>query len=200
MNLDSEVRAKDVIRKNPARLAAPVLLCLLAAAACAGPASAVEPKRKMPVKQIETAILAYARSIGCNEAFDRRNIVAVPQDYGVDSNFQYLVVYWLDVGCSGGSAMGRSLFAVLKPGGQSGYVVDPELSRPEATTGFPRVIDRVSVRRGRIVYAARDFDFTKDALCCPSVAVTGELSLRKKTVDVGKSGATVHFWVDDHRQ
>ncbi len=174
-------------------------LLLPLVAACATPALAGEPKHKVPVKPIEKALLAYARSIGCNESFDRRNIVAVPQDYDVDANFQYLVVYWLDVGCSGGSAMGRSLFAVLRPDVSGDYFVDPELSRPEATVGFPQDIDRVFVRQGRIFYSAREFDFSKDALCCPSVSVSGELSLRTRRVDIGQDGATMHFWVDSRR-
>ena len=124
MNLSLKLLAKDMIGKYLARSTACKLACLLAAAAWFAPACADEPKRKVPDKQIETVILAHARSIGCNEAFDRRNIVAVPQGYDVDSNLQYLVVFWSDVGCSGGTGMGQSLFAVLKPGGQRGYFVD----------------------------------------------------------------------------
>ena len=189
----------DVIRKNRSRLAARVLLCLSAAAAGDAPALAREPASQVPVKLIEKAIVAYARSIGCNQSFDPRNIVAMPGGYGVDGLSPYLVVYSVDVGCSGGSSSWQSAFAVLRPNTMNGVFVDPELSRPAATVGLPQFIERVEVRRGRIVYVAKEFDFTKDALCCPSVEVTGELALRTTSVDIGKDSTTTHIWVDSRR-
>ena len=131
----------------------------------------------LPIKAITAAMLSYARSIGCSENVDPRQIVEIPQGYDLSLRGEYLVTYSVDVGCEGGSTSAATAFGVVQRGSTGGLYVDPELSRPEATVGFPSNIVALNVRNGEIFFTAKDFDFSKDALCCPSAVVSGKIRL-----------------------
>ena len=133
--------------------------------------------------QVLAPVEQYARAIGCNLQLDRRNVA----QYRLDDSVAFVVVYSLDVGCTGGSAMTRSVFAVVRRGGNDHFFIDPRYSSPFQTDqGFPPLIERITVEGRAIRYTGRELDPAKDAPCCPSVLVEGLASFDKgKWISVG---------------
>jgi hypothetical protein len=175
--------------------------CLLPGSAFAASGNAIKANRNgLPLKAINTLVVAYARSIGCNEYVDPTLVVEIPTSFGIPSDLPgkaWLAAYSVDVGCSGGSAMSKTAFAVVRGEEPSHLYIEPELSRPQATLGFPNDITSLTVRKGKIAFTAKDFDFTKDALCCPSVVVSGKVVLRTKNRPDEAELPPEGFWLPD---
>lgn len=54
--------------------------------------------------------------------------------------------------------------------------VDARSSAPYQTSNeLPQHMSKIYVYNNRLWYEAKEFDFKKDALCCPSISVRGEL-------------------------
>ncbi len=185
-NFGTTPRAAGLARPALALLA--LQTCLAPSAAFADSGDSTHAKSNgAPIKAITAAMLSYVRSVGCNDNVDPRQIVEIPQGYGIPWRGEYLVTYSVDVGCQGGSTSATTAFGVVRRGSTGSYYVDPELSRPDATIGFPNDIVALNVRNGEIFFTAKDFDFSKDALCCPSVIVSGKVRL-ETTSPADKSG------------
>ena len=122
----------------------------------------------------------YATSIGCSFYIDQSNIFT----YKFKKRKAIVAMYSLDVGCSGGTAMSRSIFARLDYASASidKILVNPEFSLPSQTSSeFQSRIEKVYLEGNKIKYSALEHDFLKDALCCPSIRVTGTVELIDKT-------------------
>lgn len=145
-------------------------LCTSGYAICAEPA--------IPIVKVEKVVKAYAGTIGCLLRFERRNIIRHDLD-GRNVPPTYIALFAIDPGCSEGSAMSHSAIAVIEQGIQGRVFMRPERSFPVAKNeGLPQYTERIFVKNGELRYVAMDFDFSKDALCCPSIHVEGRLSFK----------------------
>jgi hypothetical protein len=122
---------------------------------------------------IPAVIEQYATSIGCAFHMEQRNIVP----YMLKGNPVFVAVISLDNLCTGGSAMSRPVFVIVEHGGPAdSIVVNAEYSAPHQTSeDFPQTVTDLFLKDGELWYKALEHDFTKDALCCPSVPVTGRV-------------------------
>ena len=75
-----------------------------------GTEAAMDEKFKKAVRNIPSVIKRYANTIGCNVNLDNNSVV----QYDFDGMKSYIAVVHTDSGCSGGSAMSRPVFIVLK--------------------------------------------------------------------------------------
>jgi len=155
----------------------------------------VYAKGKVPVENITVALKTYADTTGCEFYFDKQNIVQY--DIDGDGEKELIALFFIDVGCSGGTAMGASVFAVLDSDSRGRVFVRPHMSQPATPSfGFPRLIDRIFLKNDRLWYSAKDFDWTKDALCCPSVPVEAPVSLLKNVIRVDeKNSFDAWYWI-----
>jgi len=175
------------------RIAVAVLLCLCfsSAAVCA--------EREIPVDTIAVVLKSYADTVGCNFNFDKKNIV----QYDIDGNGkkEYVVLFFIDAGCSGGSSMTTSVFAVLNDSFY-GVFVRPHMSQPATPSfGFPSFIERIFLKNGQLWYSAKDFDWSKDALCCPSIPVEAPMYLLKKVVWIDeKNSFDAWYWISQQKR
>ena len=188
--------SRGFVRKWVTLQAMQRVLAILLGAVLAPPTSAKEVA--IPTKQISSVVLSYAGSIGCGAKFDPSNIVKVAGRFN-RSTEGYIAIYYLDVGCDGGSGSATSAFAFLGRGSHGELFVDPELSRPGATLGFPQSVTKLRVKNGDVWYEAKDFDFSKDALCCPSVNVSGKLSAISRDAQLNGVISTTWYWVDEKK-
>jgi hypothetical protein len=144
-----------------------VLTCLLANAQAAVPAGDA-----VPVAQIEKVVTTFAGTQGCMVTFDRKNIV--PLEFEGERSF--VVLYSLDIGCSGGSGSTRPAVAVLSRDYRGDVLIRPQFSSPTQTSqSLPRQIQHIYLKEGRLWFSAKEFDPRKDALCCPSIPVEAPL-------------------------
>lgn len=161
------------------RIIATFLFCLvMSSTAIAGDAATI--------RKVTDVVKAYAGSIGCLMHFDPKNIV----EYDVDNDGQneIVVLFGVDPGCSGGSAMYHSALAVIERGTRGRLFVRPPQSFPATQPeGLPQYTEKIFLRSGQLMFSGKDFDFAKDALCCPSVLVEGLLILRNGTWIVKKT-------------
>jgi len=132
-------------------------------------------KKKIAEETIPNIVERYALSFGCEFNMQKRSVVELTHW----KEISYLAVYSLDLGCSGGSAMSRPYFVVLSNHDRTrprNIFVNPKYSLPAQTSeGFPQTITGLYIKNEKIYYSALEFDFKKDALCCPSVPIEGEL-------------------------
>lgn len=146
-----------------------------------------------PGKQAQAAVLSFAKSMGCNEDFKIQNIVALPQSYGIGAG-KFILVYFLDVGCSGGNTSGRSLIGILEEAPRGRFYVNPDYSRPAATIGLPPNILSLYIKNGQVYYKTKGYDFSKDAQCCPSVDRSGPIMLRNSSLNVNGESLPSPYW------
>ncbi len=138
------------------------------------------------VQRVTDVVKAYAGSIGCLMRFDPQNIV----EYDVDNDGQkeIVVLFGVDPGCSGGSAMYHTALAVIECDTKGRLFVRTSQSFPKTQPeGLPQYTERIFLRSGQLMFSGKAFDFSKDALCCPSVLVEGLLILRNGTWIVEKT-------------
>jgi hypothetical protein len=129
--------------------------------------------KRIALKNIPKIIEQYASTLGCNVYFEPKNVV----EYQIENKTVYVGLLGIDTGCSGGSAMGRPFIVTLTWGLSYNYslYVDSKYSLPHQTDELPQNMSRIYVHNNKLWYEAKEFDFKKDALCCPSVSVRGEL-------------------------
>jgi hypothetical protein len=142
-------------------MVASVLLCLAGHAEAATNAKTVD--------KVASVATRYAESLGCAVTLDKRNVVP----YSIDGDNLFIVLYSIDVGCSGGSAMSRPALAALERNTYGNFYVRPEYSSPRSTSDeFPASTDRLFLKDGRLRFTGRELG-PNDALCCASVPVGG---------------------------
>ncbi|WP_049628928.1 hypothetical protein [Cellvibrio sp. pealriver] len=134
-----------------------------------------EQQKQSAKETIPSIVERYALSFGCVFNMQKDNVVELKNW----KELSYLSLYSLDLGCSGGSAMSRPYFVVLSNYDRSHpqhIFVNPKYSLPSQTSdSFPQTITGIYAKGEKIYYSALEFDFAKDARCCPSVKVEGEL-------------------------
>jgi hypothetical protein len=132
---------------------------------------------KPPVMQIKSVLKSYASTLGCVVRMEDDNILSF--DIDGDGKKEFVVLFSLDPGCSGGTATHRSVFAVLEREPHAQVFVRPQQSFPAAPLeGFVQNIDRIFVEDGELWYVGKDFDWSNDARCCPSVPVKAPFYFR----------------------
>ncbi len=121
------------------------------------------------VAQVARVATSYAESLGCAVTLDKSNVVPS----SIEGKNLFIVLYSLDVGCSGGSAMSRPAFAALERNAYGNFYVRPEYSSPLSMSDqFPASTDRLFLKDGRLRFAGRELG-PNDALCCASMPVEG---------------------------
>jgi hypothetical protein len=139
----------------------------------------------IPRSKIHWVVENYANTMGCQFSMNDKNIVK----YQHEEESFYVALYSLDLGCSGGTAMSRPAFAALTQNGERKIFILPKYSSPTSISStLPSFIEKIYIENGKLRYLAKSFDFSKDALCCPSVSVEGTIEF--------KDGA----WVDGNFQ
>lgn len=144
------------------------------------------------IDKLRPVLQSYAEAIGCDFSFDAKNVVKFQIDS--DGGTQYVAAFYLDPGCSGGSGMGSSMLAVMSQDSTGSFHVRADLSQPALMIGFPRFIDRIYVRGNAIWISAKEYDFTKDALCCPSVAVHGRITTHNKSLHLANKDVSLKYF------
>ena len=141
-----------------------LLLCL--------PATSFGAERRIPVEKAVAVLKTYANTIGCEVHINKSNFVA----FDIERERVVVGLYSIDEGCTGGSTMTRPAFAILKYDVRDKLLVNPGYSLPSATSQeFPRFIDRLFLKDNQLWYSGKDFDWSKDALCCPSVPIKAQV-------------------------
>lgn len=121
------------------------------------------------VDKVAKVAKGYAESLGCAVTLDKRNVLP----YSIEGQKLFMVLYSIDLGCSGGSAMSRPALAVLERNAYGNFYVRPEYSSPLSMSDqFPAATDRLFLKDGRLRFAGRELG-PNDALCCASVPVEG---------------------------
>lgn len=151
-------------------------IAILFLSACLLSASARE-ETPTPVEPIRSVLQSYASAFGCMVRLEDDNILS--HDVDGDEKKEFVVLFGVDLGCSEGTAMHQPVLAVLERGTQGQVFVRPQQSYPAAPLeGHIQNIDRIFIENGQLWYEGKDFDWTNDARCCPSVPVKGRLFLR----------------------
>lgn len=128
----------------------------------------------IPRNSIARVVTAFGNALGCEVHLDRKNIVR----HAMQDDEVFVILYSIDLGCSGGSAMSRPAFAVVTQGAYGRFFVRPEYSSPLQTSNkFPTVTYRLYKEGGLLRYLAKGLADT-DALCCPSIPVEGQVVFR----------------------
>lgn len=123
--------------------------------------------------KIAAVVEKHAETIGCSTFFNPKDIVP----YRLDHQRIYVAFYSADIGCSGGTAMSRPVFVAVKEGAYAKYFIDLKYSSPAQTSdSFPSVVTEIFVRKDELWYRARQYDFKKDANCCPSIEELGKVT------------------------
>jgi hypothetical protein len=152
------------------------VLATLLLGACLVSISAGEDARA-PVERIMSVLRSYADTFGCIVRLEDENIL--PYDIDGDGKKEFVVLFGIDPGCSGGAATHRSVFAVLERETQGRIFVRPQQSFPAAQLeGFVRHMERIFIEDGQLWYEGKEFDWTNDGHCCPSVPVKGKIFFR----------------------
>ena len=117
---------------------------------------------------IPSLVENYAGTIGCAYSMDSRNVLP----YEIERKAVRVVLYALDRGCTGGSAMQQPEIAAVVLGADDKFYVAPEFS--STALMHPSIVDRIYVRDGQLRYEGRNLG-GDDALCCPSKRTAGRL-------------------------
>jgi len=150
-------------------------------------------EKPLPRKGLAAVIHTYADSIGCFVHIDPNNIVryklnqfgkeelakaGVNQEpVSYSDREEVIALYDFDEDCTGGTAMSRPAFAVLRRdlSRNRTFKVIPQLSIPGATSGkFPQYIKSITVKDNQLWYSAHEMG-PNDSLCCPSIPVSGRV-------------------------
>jgi len=144
-------------------------LTLLCTSLCAG-------EEKAPLTKLARVATAYANTVGCLFRLDKKNIVEYPADAGVEKT--YVALLGLDPQCSGGSAMYHSALITLVADERGGVFVLPEKSFPVVDHDMlPQYMDRLYTKGNALWFSGKEFDRSKDPLCCPSIPVEARVEL-----------------------
>jgi hypothetical protein len=136
------------------------VLATLLLGACLVSISAGEDARA-PVERIMSVLISYADTFGCIVRLEDENIL--PYDIDGDGKKEFVVLFGIDPGCSGGAATHRSVFAVLERETQGQIFVRPQQSFPAAQLeGFVRHMERIFIEDGQLWYEGKEFDWTND--------------------------------------
>jgi len=149
------------------------LFLILASAACAAEElPRIDPPEVLRGK-VAAVVEGHARTIGCAVVVDAGHIVP----YSLDRERVHIALYHADVGCSGGTAMGRPVLVVVRRGAYDTYFIDARYSAPQQTPGeLAMSVTDLTVDHGHLVFTGLSLDVS-DPLCCPSKVVRGRLRL-----------------------
>jgi len=114
-------------------------------------------KKKEKEQEIPKLVEQYATSIGCGFGMNPENIVK----FTLHDSF--VVLFSLDVGCSGGSSIYSPVFAVMQHGAYFTMVINPDYSNPNQTAQeFPQQTFSLYSRDGKIFYRAKQLRDSKE--------------------------------------
>lgn len=123
--------------------------------------------------RVASVVKAHAGTIGCVVAVNPRHVIP----YTLEGGRVYVALYHADVGCSGGTSMGRPVLVIVRHAAYDSYVVDARYSTPQQSPDdLPSTITTLAAHDGRIEFKGLALE-PSDALCCPSRRVQGYLRL-----------------------
>ena len=72
--------------------------------------------------------------------------------------------------------MSRPVFVVLQPSAYGKILINAEYSAPHRTSEkFPSLVTKLFVKDNKLWFKAKAYDLAKDALCCPSMPIIGQV-------------------------
>ncbi|WP_396615954.1 hypothetical protein ACHZ97_17805 [Lysobacter soli] len=146
--------------------------CLISASCLAQDLPPEDPPEVVRAK-VASVVKTHAGTIGCSVTVDARHVTP----YMLEGGRVYVALYHADVGCSGGTSMGRPVLVVVRHAAYDTYMVDTRYSTPQQSPdNLPPTITQLAARDGRIELKGLALD-PSDALCCPSRRVQGYLRL-----------------------
>lgn len=136
--------------------------------------AAAQPQ-DIPRAKIEKVLGAYANSVGCAFAMDRKNIVKLDIYGDGEKESQVFVALFVnDDECSGGSGSWASKLAILEQHNGGIYIL-PEMTMPLiASSGLPRFIDRIFIKNRQLWFTGR-IHADKDGNNFPTIHVQAQL-------------------------
>jgi hypothetical protein len=151
-----------------------VIKALAALVFCICSAAIHADETLVPFEKIKTVLTSYAGATGCVLRLENKNILAY--DMEGDGTKEFVVLFGINPGCSGGTATHRFVFAVLEYGISGRIFVRPAQSFPAATLeGFVQNIERIFIEDDHLWYEGKEYDWANDALCCPSIPVKAKI-------------------------
>lgn len=116
-------------------------------------------KKKEIEREIPKLVEQYATSIGCGFGMNPENVVKFTL------NDSFVVLFSLDVGCSGGNKMYRPVFAVVQHGAYFTTFINSDYSNPNQTSQkFPQQTFSLYSQDGKIFYRAKQFRDSKEII------------------------------------
>jgi len=146
---------------------------------------------------IERTLKNYADSIGCNFQFDPLNIV--PMDMDNDGLPEYIALYYIDYGCSGGSGTTSPAIAVINMRDefhQDDLYIDLDKSIPYNMVGNPPQLQKLFIKNNQLWYLGKTHSKT-DLGNFPSIVTNGLVELVKSKVHISEpksGGISVYYW------
>lgn len=146
---------------------------------CISTGQSIRAEQNIPRNKISSVVKDFANTIGCIMDLDENNIVRYEVEGGYDGVGEFVVLYGIDPKCSGGSAMYHSALAVLEIDYRGNIYIHPGQSFPvNRPNDLPQHVEKIYVENGQLLFQSKEFD-SKDGLCCPSLLVTGRLSMKE---------------------
>jgi hypothetical protein len=129
--------------------------------------------------KILTLVKKYGESIGCGFVMSADNI----QPYVSHNKNQYIALFSLDVGCSGGTGMSQTVIAVIDSGANAALTINLDYSLPQyVSSTVPPRLNKIVWDGEKVLYEGLDYNWLTrgiaaefDAICCPSMLVKGYL-------------------------
>ncbi len=109
----------------------------------------VASERAKAVANIPRLVRTYGETIGCGFEMRRSNVV----QYDLDERGQYVALFGIDEGCSGGSGMFRPVVALLRWGAGNKLYIDVNVSTPKMAEALPQGADRIFLRGGELRFS-----------------------------------------------
>jgi hypothetical protein len=125
-------------------------------------------------KQVFQKALQYAESISCDVGADRENVVAlVPwknfEDFFERENARYAVIWYGDIGCSGGTGSVNPCITVVRISIGNSFIVDLDRSSPKIEfEAYIRDIKVIRATASELTLSGLAWG-PEDPHCCPSI-------------------------------
>jgi hypothetical protein len=132
----------------------------------------VHSQRAKAVVAIPRVVRKYGEVLGCAFTMNQSNVVP----YALGDGREFVALFSIDEGCSGGSAMSRPVFVALRWGGIGMWdlFIDPNYSLPMQSAAFPQTVTRIYTAGDELRFEALELQ-ASDPLCCPSKRVSGRV-------------------------
>ena len=102
----------------------------------------VAVQKTKAIANIPRLVRTYGETIGCDFYMQGSNVAP----YDLDEKGEYVALFVIDEGCSGGNAMFRPVLALLRWGAGNKLYIDVNRSTPRAADALPQGTSKLFVR------------------------------------------------------